>query len=225
MRTGIFVQVRLGSTRLPSKALLPLAGATVIGHVMRALHGVRADIRALLTDAESAEALREPASAEGFGVFVGPGRDVLGRYCQAARAFAVDRVIRATGDNPLTSANLANGIHALHEAYAADVSHYLGSPLGTGVEIIESSALFDAEREAGATDEREHITTWHYRHRDRCVILEPPAPAEAFLREAHVSIDTQADYERIGRIFAFLYDGRPIETPALVRFLKDAVHA
>ena len=57
MRTGIFVQVRLASTRLARKALLPLAGSTVIGHVMRALALVPADVRALLTDPASLETI------------------------------------------------------------------------------------------------------------------------------------------------------------------------
>ncbi len=48
MRTGIFIQVRLGSTRLPGKALLPLPGGSVIQHVMRALAAVPADVHALL---------------------------------------------------------------------------------------------------------------------------------------------------------------------------------
>jgi spore coat polysaccharide biosynthesis protein SpsF len=225
VRTAVFIQVRLGSTRLPSKALLPFAGSTVISHVMKALHTVPAEIYALVTDAASAEALRGEASAESFEVFVGPGEDVLARYCGAARLYGADRVIRATGDNPLTSPALVAGIRALHDAHGADLSHYLGNPWGTGVEVIESGVLFAAEREAVLQDEREHITTWHYRHRERFVILEPWAPRECLLPEAKVSIDTSEDYARISELYESLYHGRPIETDALVTFLTRTVHA
>ena len=225
MRTGVFIQVRLGSTRLPSKALLPFSGSTVIGHVMRAARAVPADVYALLTDAASADALRGEASAEGCEVFVGPEEDVLARYCGAARQYSVDRVIRATGDNPFTAPGLAVSIQGLHSRHGADLSHYLGNPWGTGVEIIESSVLFEAEREAGQPEEREHITTWHYRHRERYVILEPPAPVKSHLPTANVSIDTAEDYARVGELFSSLYEGRPIEAEDLVQLLQGGVHA
>ena len=41
--TAVFLQVRLGSTRFPRKALAELAGRTVIEHAMHALREVPAD--------------------------------------------------------------------------------------------------------------------------------------------------------------------------------------
>lgn len=225
MRTGIFVQVRLGSTRLPGKALLPLAGSTVVGCVMRALAPVSADVRALLTDHASAASLRPAADAEGWELFAGAAEDVLGRFAAAARTFGVGRVVRVTGDNPLTCPVLARDIIALHDSRGADLSHFLGCPLGTGVEVIEAAALFAAEREAADPREREHITTWHYGHRDRLVILEPQAPRECLLPGVHVSIDSAPDYERVKQIFADCAAGLPVTAAALVAHLSGAVRA
>jgi spore coat polysaccharide biosynthesis protein SpsF len=225
VRRAVFVQVRLGSTRLHAKALLPLAGATIIEHVMRALRHVPADVHALLTDAGSADALRPAADGEGFAAFVGPEEDVLARFCLAARSFRVDEVMRATGDNPFTSPGLAASIRDAHERESADLSHYLGNPWGTGVEVVQASALFDAEREAAMPDEREHITTWLYRHRDRYRVLEPQAPAAALMPDARVTVDTAEDYERVRGLFEDLYHGSPIETEELVRRLGGPIHA
>jgi spore coat polysaccharide biosynthesis protein SpsF len=225
MRTGVFVQVRLGSTRLPHKSTLPLAGATVIQHVMRSIAPLCAESRALLTDEASLEVLRPLADAEGYEVFPGPAEDVLARYCMACRAFRVDRVIRVTGDNPLTSAWLAREILSLHERRGAQVSHYLGNPWGTGVEAIEAAALFEAERHAAAPGEREHITTFMYRNRDRFLIIEPQAPAAAFMPEARVTIDTAEDYARVKSLFADLYKGQPIEVAQVVGWFAAAQRA
>ena len=137
--------------------------------------------RALLTDTHSVDALRPFAEAEGYAVFPGPDEDVLSRYCLACRAFGVGTVIRATGDNPLTSAALAREILALHAARKADLSHYLGCPWGMGVEVVEASALFVAEREAKAADEREHLTTFLYRNREKFMILSPRRPPARYL--------------------------------------------
>ena len=220
MRTGIFIQVRLGSNRLPRKATLQLPGGNIIQHVMKSLAPVPADVRALLTDRASAEELLPFAKEEDYAVFAGPERDVLARYCMACRHYAVSRVVRATGDNPLTSPALAAGILEEHARRGADLSHYLGCPLGTGVEVVEAEALFAAERDAAAPQEREHITTFLYRHPERFSIFEPPAPASATLADAHVSVDTRDDFERIRSIFEALYVGRPVEAQEVVHWLQ-----
>jgi spore coat polysaccharide biosynthesis protein SpsF len=216
VRVGILVQVRLGSTRLPGKALLPLPGGTVIQHVMRSLLSVPADARALVTEARSAEALGPLAQEEGFHLFVGPEEDVLARYCMACREMDVDRVIRATGDNPLTSPSLARSILAAHAAGGFDLSHYLDIPWGTGVEVVEAAALFRAEREAHDQAEREHITTWLYRHPDMFRIHEPEGPPGSRFPGANVTVDTEEDYTRVRGIFENLYTGSPIDVDTLV---------
>jgi len=221
VRTGIFVQVRLGSTRLPGKALLALPGGTVIQHVMRALREVSADVHALLTDAGSLAALRPAAEAEGFALLAGPEEDVLGRYGMAIRRFGVSEVIRATGDNPLTSGRLARGILGLHRAEQAELSHYRGVPWGSGVEVVDAEALLAAERDARLPDEREHITTFLYRHPERFRIVEPAAPGYADCADCRVTVDTPDDLERVRGIFDALYQGGPIEIDRVIAWLRE----
>ena len=217
---GIFVQVRLGSTRLPRKALLPLAGGNVIEHVMRAMAGVPAEVHALLTDVHSAEVLRPFAETEGYAVFPGPAEDVLARYCGACREYDVNRVVRVTGDNPLTSASLAEEIISLHALRRPDLSHFLGIPWGMGVEVVEADAMFQAEKDSSLLEEREHMTTFLYRNRSRFTILEPRAPARVFLPEARLTVDTQEDYERVKSIFTALYRGAPIEAEEVIAYIS-----
>jgi spore coat polysaccharide biosynthesis protein SpsF len=177
-------------------------------------------VRALLTDGKSVEALRPLAAAESYEVFVGPDEDVLGRYCMASRAYGTDRVIRATGDNPLTSARLARDIIAEHEKANADLSHFVGAPWGSGIEVVTAEALFEAERDSTRQDEKEHITTFHYRHPDRFRILEAPAPPYAAYAEGRVTVDTRADLDLVTRLFEDLYGGTPIEIERVVAWLR-----
>jgi spore coat polysaccharide biosynthesis protein SpsF len=220
MSTGVFVQVRLGSTRLPGKALLGLRGGCVIQHVMRSVKAVDAEVHALLTDAASEAALRPLADGEGFRLLVGPDEDVLARYCMASREWSVDQVIRVTGDNPLTSASLARAILREHRESGADLSHYLGIPWGAGVEVVEAPALFAAEQDSRRPDEREHITTFLYRHPERFRILEAPAPAHADYAEGRATVDTPEDMQRMRQLFDELYDGAPIEIERTIAWLR-----
>ncbi len=221
MSLGIFIQVRLGSTRLPGKALLPLPGGTVIQHVMRSMARVPAEVRALVTEERSAESLAHLAQEEGFRVFVGPEDDVLARYCMASREFGVDTVIRATGDNPLTSPELARLILRLHRQNLSDLSHFLGIPWGSGVEVVRAECLFAAEKEAVDPAEREHVTMFLYRRPERFRILQPDAPPGLNLPDARVTVDTQEDYERVKRIFTAVYRGQPIEVRDLAGWFSS----
>ena len=80
-RIGIFLQVRLNSSRMPGKALLNLAGKVLVQHTIERLSVVPADVRAILTTKESEEALKDIAEANGWEVFCGDAQNVLKRRC------------------------------------------------------------------------------------------------------------------------------------------------
>ena len=85
--------------------------------------------------------------------------------------------------------------------------------------MIETAALGEAGRLARDPFEREHITTYLYRHPERFVVAEKQAPARWCLEEGRVSIDTDADYRLVGALFADLYRGSPIETEEVIAWL------
>jgi spore coat polysaccharide biosynthesis protein SpsF len=224
--TGIVLQVRLDSSRLPGKALLPLgrAGARkkdpLTARVMEALNLVPAEIRILATDEASAPKLGPLAEACRFELFVGPKEDVLARFCQAARKYSLDRVVRATGDNPLVSYELASLLLEYHAASGADCSGYVGMPVGMGVEIVEAEALFAAERESLEPYDREHVTPFVRSRPERFKVECPPAPEEYQLPMGRVTIDTASDYERVQAIFAELWRGSPLPAAEVLAWLR-----
>ncbi len=225
MSTGIFLQVRLGSTRLKRKALLPLVDGTIVEHAMRALKRMDAEVHALLTDESSAPELKDYALAEDFEIFTGPEEDVLARYAMAARHFGTDVIVRATGDSPLVSATMGEAIVEIHKKRHADLSHYIGPPLGTGVEVVSAGSLFGAEREARDRFEREHMTQYIYRHPERYRVIEEPCPSRYRLPQIEVSIDEKHEYVAVLNIYHDLYRGKPIEIDELIRWLKGHVAA
>jgi spore coat polysaccharide biosynthesis protein SpsF len=216
----VLLQVRLHSHRLPRKALLPLQGAAVLTHVLRALKQVRAEVYALLTDSRSVDALAPLAEPEGFSVFVGPEEDVLGRYARATEQCDVGRIIRATGDNPLVSARAAEALLDIHQREGFDLSHFLNNPLGTGVEVVEAKALLEAHARARDPFEREHITTYLYRHAQAFRIGEVPCREEWAYPQARLTLDTEEDYALLQELFADLYGGRPIEIEEVIGWLR-----
>jgi len=217
---GIFLQARMDSSRLPRKALLPLAGRTVIEHVMTSLRRVSAEVHLLVTDEASYPELEPYAKGCGFLAFAGPKEDVLARFALAVGRHPVDRIVRATGDNPLVSIALIELLLPLHGEAHADYSAFAGPPIGTGVEIIETRALFEAAKRSVDPYEREHVCPYLYRRGEVYRIHRPTAPEYFCLSDASVTLDTEADYRFLDRLYEELYRGDPIDTRRLVEWLS-----
>jgi spore coat polysaccharide biosynthesis protein SpsF len=220
VKTGIFLQARLNSERLPGKALCTLKGLTVIEHAMQALGRIKAEVYALLTDEKSAPIFKEYGERCGFMLFIGPSRDVLKRFCLAAVHFGVTRVVRATGDNPLVSFELGKLNLKIHEKSRPDLSRFSGGPLGTGVEVVEAQALHRSCRESDDPYEHEHITTYILRNRNKFKVREIRCPKEFYFPQARVTLDTEEDLKIINAVYSDLYAGKPIKIKELIKWLK-----
>lgn len=219
--TSVFLQVRLDSSRLPRKALLELADRLVVEHAMRALDAVRADRRMLLTTDDSAAELAPLADRAGWDLFVGPKDDVLERFVLAARQTGCRQIVRATGDNPLVSAMMANRAVELFHGTGADYAGFAALPVGSGVEVIRTESLEQARRKADDPYEREHVAPYLYRRPERFRIEVPEAPEPFRAPGRRITLDTIADYRRLQRIYSDLYRGEPLELDDVVPWLRS----
>ncbi|MBB6479157.1 cytidylyltransferase domain-containing protein [Spirochaeta isovalerica] len=220
MNTAVCLQVRLDSSRLPGKALIKIEDLTIVEHAMRAIGMVDADLRLLLTTEECLDDLAPLAEKWNFIPFAGPKEDVLLRFVQAARKYDIRTVIRATGDNPLVSARMADEVLAEHRKTGADYSNWPDAPLGTGIEIVETSALERALAESSAPYDHEHVTPWIYNNPGKFHLNIHRVPPEYYFT-AKVSVDTAEDLDKIRKIFSDLYRNRPTEIDELVNYLKN----
>lgn len=222
-RTAIMMQVRLASTRLPNKALRLLGGVPVIVHAMRALSLVDADRYVVLTDPDSAEALGPIVRDAGWDCFVGDPHDVLARYITALDTFPVDRFVRATGDNPVVSHEMARAALDLADMHDADYAGILGTPYGTGVEVVSTAALRHAWSADPDAYEREHVTPRLYRNPEDYTCVLVPAPEDCTMPEMRVTLDTEDDYRYLEDLFETLYSGEPIPIRSLVAYGRTHV--
>ena len=159
------LQVRLGSRRLPQKALLPLAGASVLDWVLYHLRQSRCVQRfLLLCPHRDCEAFAPYAERHGFILFGGAEDDVLQRFCCALKRYPCRYCFRATGDNPLLHGSLLDFMAGRLENQTVDYYWIRGLPCGFAAELFRSEAIF---RAAAANDleaaDREHVTRYLYR--------------------------------------------------------------
>jgi len=168
----------------------------MILRVMAALGRVPADARVLACPEDSADEFRPLAAEAGFELFAGPKEDVLGRYCLAIGHFALDTVIRATGDNPFVFADAAAEITAQALSLNADYATYGGLPLGGGVEVVSAEALLRAGDEAKNPSEREHVCPYLYGNPETFLVHRAIPPRQWQGSDIRLTVDTLEDYRR-----------------------------
>jgi spore coat polysaccharide biosynthesis protein SpsF len=163
--TAVIVQARMTSTRLPGKVLLPLAGDTVLTHVLtrcRAIPGVDI-VCCAIPDGQAGDGLSEEAQRAGAVVVAGDQHDVLARYLKAARAVRADIIMRVTSDCPAIDPVICGQVLAALDAAGADYACNnmpRGWPHGLDCEAMTRPALERAAEEAHEPGDREHVTPW-----------------------------------------------------------------
>jgi spore coat polysaccharide biosynthesis protein SpsF (cytidylyltransferase family) len=184
----------MGSTRLPGKAMRPLAGRTLVGQCLARLTHAAIGPVVLATTAESADDVLEgEAAGAGAAIFRGSTNDVLSRYVEIATESGADYVVRATGDNPAVDADSAVRLLATLKARKADYAVEEGLPYGSTLEVMKASALRLAGVRARDGSDREHVTSFLRRpgHGFRCLVL--PAPEAVRRPDLRFTVDLATD--------------------------------
>ena len=112
MTVGAIVQARLGSTRLPGKALLDIAGTSMVARVLDRTRRAQTIDRVILATTTTSQDDRLVEYVRGLPVEVyrGDEDDVLDRYYQTAEHYALDVVVRITSDCPLLDPGLIDQV-------------------------------------------------------------------------------------------------------------------
>lgn len=225
MIVGI-LQARMSSTRLPGKVLAPILGEPMIGRQLARIARCRSlDRIVLATSVEpDDDVLADFAARGGVEVHRGPKHDVLRRYAGAAARFDPRHVVRLTGDCPLCDWDTIDAAVELHlqtgAAYTSNVVRRT-YPDGYDVEVVAYGALVEADAEATDPGDREHVTPFVRRHRDRY--------AQAHLVRAtddgdlRLTVDTSEDLMRVRAIYEALLPANPDFRLADVLALLDRV--
>lgn len=198
---AVVIQCRLGSKRLPGKALLPLNTIPMARHVMHTVKNIEAERYILACDYSSYETLKPLSILEGFECIQGDEDDVLSRFCKVINESPIENpikvIVRVTADNPFIFVDAANvSIHRYFELLEPDYFTFTGLPVGSGVELLNAKSLLLAEELTKDPYDREHVGPALYRHEDKFKCIREPSPHLWYAPEIRTTVDNKEDYER-----------------------------
>lgn len=206
MKVVAVIQARMGSTRLPGKVLLDLAGEPMLARVVnRSRRAEMLDKVVVATTKKSRDnAIVELCESRGWLYSRGSEDDVLDRYFQTAKQYDTDVVVRITSDCPLIEPDIIDmGVQEFLQGESIDyVSNTLPPrtfPRGLDVEVIAFEALERAWREDDTSAWREHVTPYIHRHPEEFALKAITNDQDySFMRW---TVDTPEDLAFVRRIY------------------------
>lgn len=211
------IQARTGSSRLPGKTLLPLAGSTVLARMVERVVSARLSGRVVVatTVLDEDDALAEHCTRLGFPVFRGHPTDLLSRHFSAAKAFGARFVAKIPSDCPLVDPDAIDTVLGFFRDNLGEYDyvsnlHPATWPDGNDVEVMSLAALGTAAVEAERDFEREHTTPflWERPERFRIGNVERTEGRDLSMTRRFV-LDYPEDYAFVSRVYDELYDERP----------------
>lgn len=167
---GIIIQARLGSTRLPSKILLPIKGNSIFQIQIDRLKHIDCPIYIATTTKDADNAVVDFATRNNLSYYRGDEDNVLSRYYECAKEYKLDVIIRLTSDCPLIDPVIIKD--GLDQYIALNNSRlYISNtvtrsyPRGFDFEIFSFELLKDAFVKAVESSDKEHVTPFMWKNR------------------------------------------------------------
>lgn len=233
------IQARMGSTRLPSKALKKIEDRTLIAWIKYRLSFCKGVDQIVLStaDTEENDVLAKHAEEIGLEYFRGNEADIVTRLLETAKKFKADAIIRVTGDCPLVDPGILDEMIKVYRENinGADLVTNIFPPTfpdGIDLEIIPFKTLERLNWEVNNSLYREWITTTIMENADKYRILN--ISNEDNLQSLRLTVDYPEDFQLVKEIFFKLHKEGNIfglsdilelfaKEPALININKNRV--
>lgn len=212
------IQARMGSTRLPGKVLMNLAGKPVLSHMMERVRQANtlSSVVIATSEGESDDPIAAFCRENGIDCFRGSELDVLARYYGAAKKNWADVYVRMTADCPLIDPQI---IDATVEYFLGNSFRYVSQggsikyqcntfPRGLDCEVFSAELLEEAYYQAVEPYEHEHVTPYMYWKQPSVSYFEnPDYETNPEVSKQRWTLDTPEDYALIKAVYEALYHG------------------
>ncbi len=208
MRTAhvvALIQARMGSTRLPCKMMLHLAGHPLIDWVVRRVSGANLVDNVVVATSVNPEndVLERHLAPRGVAVFRGPENDVLERFRLAGKQYGATHVVRVCADNPLIWGGAIDDLVRFYLGAGCDYAynHIPRAnlwPDGLGAEMVSYPLLERLAAAAANPAHREHCLSYIWDNAEKFSIRTFD-PADERLRrpDLKLDVDTPEDYRKL----------------------------
>lgn len=202
LRSGILIQARMSSARLPGKVLMNIGCQPTLSLLVKRCKKVaQIDVVMIVTsDKDDDTPIANLANELGIDCFRGSLQDVLKRYIDAAEKQDIGHVVRACGDSPFILPELIEECFSQHINEGNDYTNAIDSDIvidGIGVEIVTLDALKRSYNKSDLPDDREHVTHYIRHHQSEFKYGKLNSKRNYRVEGLNLLLDTKEDYDEL----------------------------
>lgn len=220
------IQVRMGSSRVPGKAMIDFAGKPLVWHIVDRMRRVNGLTEVILATSSAPEnyVLREFAEKHGVGFYEHDGEDDLaGRIAGSIAKSDEPYILKTGGDCPLVDPSVMQKMIdiAMVENDVDFVSNRIewSYPLGLSADVISRSAIEWADSNLTLPKDREFFALYIRDHNKQFNVI--PCKNDVDLSHHTWTVDEPEDVGFMQSIFDELYrDGEVFGMRDVLRFLE-----
>jgi spore coat polysaccharide biosynthesis protein SpsF len=199
----------MGSSRLPGKVLMDVAGKPAIERLVERLAAARTvdDIILATSSAPTDNALADWAAKRGMRCYRGSEDDVLARVVEAQRMAASDIVVEVTGDCTLLCPEIIDlGVETFFDRDCDVVTNARnpGFPLGADVQVFPLHLLEHVAETVDDPAVREHVSLYFYEHPERYRVHHIEPKPRWRRPELRLQLDYPADHVFLEAVYGAL---------------------
>lgn len=232
---GIIIQARTGSTRLPSKVVLPFyRNKTILDIIIGKLKSkFEYPIIVATTDLIHDDCIGKIAIENNVSCYRGDEKNVLKRFIDCAENFNVSTIVRVCADNPFLDVEFLSEIIIQHLKSEADYTSYCtknGIPVikthyGLFSEVVELTSLKKAIHATSDYFYFEHVTNYIYNNTDIFRINLLPIPEYLEKNTLRLTLDSKEDWNILHELYFTCTEiNADFDTKLVVDQLKEDVN-
>ena len=219
------IQARMGSTRLPGKSLMLLAGKPLVGRVIERIRTATKIDKLILAIPDNIEnnPLETLGKSYGVQIFRGSEIDLVDRYYNAAKNLSCKYVVRIPADNPVPQGSEIDRIIDHHlslnrPGFSSNLAEIYGSryPDGIGAEIFDFELLEEISADFSDSKKREHVHLNFFDYATQkavdetwCPISTVQCPSDFARPDIILDVNTQIQFEYMANLYKELYPSNP----------------
>jgi len=203
MKTNIFIQARMNSTRFPGKVLAPVNGIPMISRVVSSLTQVFEKERIVIATSEefSDDPLAIYGKTLGVKVFRGPLDNVFYRFKLCLKSNPCDWFFRICADSPLLNSEILQMMMKFPKPSLDLITNVQkrSFPHGHSAELINVDTFMHIEMNRLSDSDLEHVTQYYYSHTEEFKILNIENLDIDYAHQNFV-VDTMEDLLRVEQL-------------------------
>jgi spore coat polysaccharide biosynthesis protein SpsF len=219
------VQARMGSTRLPGKSMMLLAGKPLVQRVLERIKNANKidELILAIPNTPENEDLEKLGRELDVTVYKGSEQDLVDRYYQAALNSECDYIVRIPADNPVPEGSEIDRIISHHinlgrKGFSSNLAEIYNSkyPDGIGAEIFDFDLLELVHRSENDSNKREHVhlnffdySTQKPVNDDWCPISTINCPSEFARPDLVLDVNTMDQYKYMSKLYDDLHTANP----------------